>query len=269
MVAKLKVLLIHIGIDAMKKIMAITTASLLFASVVSSASAASYYLNFEWPRNDIRGPADSLDYVYAIDQNLTVSGVKGMLGPNESAQVVEQSTFIGNEGLFVAGGTEGTSSFSSMYAWEFQMLVFDFGQAVTLDRLDVSYVYSDGGLSILGLTDLNASLNLDMTWSDLLDNGWEHAGNPNTYKYPIEWSSLTIQGGLLSRYWLIGAFNPAFGGYDDHMESAFNLAGISFSVTDVSEVPLPAAAWLFMTGLAGIGWMRKRKFNRELPLTTA
>ncbi|TVQ66197.1 MAG: VPLPA-CTERM sorting domain-containing protein [Oceanospirillales bacterium] len=44
---------------------------------------------------------------------------------------------------------------------------------------------------------------------------------------------------------------------------AFKLKGISFSTMEVSEVPLPAAAWLFLTGLAGMTWMKKRKQKRN------
>ena len=45
----------------------------------------------------------------------------------------------------------------------------------------------------------------------------------------------------------------------------YGIAGGS-SIVEVSEVPLPAAAWLFLTGLAGVGWMKKRNQKRTLAL---
>lgn len=247
----------------MKKLLQTAAAGLLLASVVTTASAASYDINFA--NGVYRGPADSLDYNYGNDQTMVVSGLSNYWGPYTPAQVIQQNYVDESWGLYVTDGTHGTSNVTVDNYWKYQALVFDFGQAVSLDKLDIGWAkkWHGNGLSILGLTDLNAPLDFNTSWSGLLDNGWEHAGNPNAYNNVSSYSSVTVQGGLLSRYWLIGAINPAFGADKTYWEDAFKLKGMSFTVADVSEVPLPAAAWLFLTGLAGMGWMKKRKAKRE------
>jgi hypothetical protein len=48
-------------------------------------------------------------------------------------------------------------------------------------------------------------------------------------------------------------------GYDDTPGSfVFNETGLTFSSQTVSEVPLPAAVWLFGTALLGLGAIRRR-----------
>ena len=73
-------------------------------------------------------------------------------------------------------------------------------------------------------------------------------------------------------YWSVFLVDLSLNAYDFSENDISNIKvyGISGngggggSIVDVSEVPLPAAAWLFMSGLAGLGWMKKRKQKRNL-----
>lgn len=35
-------------------------------------------------------------------------------------------------------------------------------------------------------------------------------------------------------------------------------SGISYTINNLAPVPLPAAAWLLLSGLGGLGWLRRR-----------
>ena len=242
----------------MKKLASTAATGLLLASMAMSASAASY--SFDFTQGDYLDPQPNLNYAYGDGQSLTISGVSGYWGPNQSENVYQW----GHYGVYVDGGTHLTTNAKGGY-WDYQALVLDFGQAVTMDTFTLSYaMWGDfNNLSVLGLTDLDAPLNFQTTWSGLLDNGWEHAGHPNAYKDIGPTDTVEVQSSLLSRYWIISAYNPAFGGSWEKYADGFKLGGLGFTVHDVSEIPLPAAAWLFLTGLAGMGWMKKRKAKRE------
>ncbi|MCD8512319.1 MAG: VPLPA-CTERM sorting domain-containing protein [Nitrincola sp.] len=240
----------------MKKLLQSAAAGLLLASVVTTASAASY--SFDFTPMAYIGPQPSFNYAYGDNQSLTISGVSGYWGPNKAENIYQW----GHWGVYVDGGTHMTTNFNNSY----QALVLDFGQAVTLDTFTLSHArWADGynHVSLLALSDLNAPLNFSAAWGGLLDNGWEHAGRPDAYKGLSVGDAVAVQGNILSRYWLISAYNPVFGGGSDKWGHGFKLGGLSFTVHDVSEIPLPAAAWLFLTGLAGMGWMKKRKAKRE------
>jgi len=247
----------------MKKLLQSAAAGLLLASVVTTASAASY--SFDFTSMDYLGPKPSFNYSYGDNQSLNISGVSGYWGLNKTENVYQW----GHYGVYVNGGTHlTTNAFTTNgqdFYWDYQALVLDFGQAVTLDTFTLSYaMWNDSNhLSVLALSDLNAPLNFNTSWSGLLDNGWEHAGRPDAYKNVGPTDTVAVQGNILSRYWLISAYNPVFGGGDEHYKDGFKLGGLGFTVHDVSEIPLPAAAWLFLTGLAGMGWMKKRKAKRD------
>ena len=244
----------------MKKLLQTAAAGLLLASVVTTASAASYSLDFT--SMDYLGPKPSFSYGYGDNQSLNISGVSGYWGPNQSENIYQW----GHYGVYVDGGTHMTTNVNNSNQWDYQALVLDFGQAVSLDTFSLSYAMYGGNsnhLSLLALTDLDAGLNFNTTWTGLLDNGWQHAGPGDAYKNLGTGSAIGVQGNLLSQYWLISSYNPVFGGGAEHNADGFKLGGLGFTVHEVSEVPLPAAAWLFLTGLAGMGWMKKRKAKRE------
>lgn len=246
----------------MNKVIKVAAAAALVFSVAAPVSAAPIDLSFT---GGYVGSTSQVNYNYGDEQILSVSGLTANNNGNlRSVNVTQQ----GGYGLYTTGNTHGISNSIGMNGNNpSQMLFLDFGQAVSLDTFTLSWGFHNNGVpnygSVLAYTG-GDTLNLSgMGWSDLLSNGFAHAGDANAYKNLHVGQEASVQGGLLSQFWLIGAINPIFGGTSDGLHDSFKLGGISFSSMDVSEVPLPAAAWLFLTGLAGMGWLKKRKAKRD------
>ncbi|WP_425409427.1 VPLPA-CTERM sorting domain-containing protein [Hyphococcus sp.] len=55
------------------------------------------------------------------------------------------------------------------------------------------------------------------------------------------------------------ANNPLFVGRDQGTPDIAAVVGTNFGMTPTPEVPLPAAAWLFIAGLSGLGFAGRRK----------
>jgi hypothetical protein len=96
------------------------------------------------------------------------------------------------------------------------------------------------------------------------DTIWSSQGGVTTITLPESISSEFSQiamGIFQASKWAVFMIDTALGSYE------FNQNGISnitfYSAEKLTETPLPAAAWLFLTGLAGMGWLRKRKTKRE------
>ena len=244
----------------MKSLIHYALFSILIASIATTANATSFNISFLSP-TDVRG--SELTFDYGNDQRVSVKGVAGK--QNQSLTFVD----IQPRGQVVGGNGQGLEVKSSnLHGFNngnanngiFEMALFDFGQNVSLDSFSLRWGYDKSNLSILALTGSDHLPSItSMTWSSLLANGFENAGGPNDYKNIGLSSPTTVNGSLVARYWLIGAFNEVFGGTSIGAKcEEFRLGNLQFSVVDVSEIPLPAAAWLFLTGLAGLGLAKKR-----------
>ncbi len=55
--------------------------------------------------------------------------------------------------------------------------------------------------------------------------------------------------------WAVFLIDTALGSYEFNQNAISN---VTFYSSNITETPLPAAVWLFLTGLAGMGWLRKR-----------
>ncbi|WP_417586113.1 exosortase-dependent surface protein XDP1 [Nitrincola sp.] len=256
----------------MNKVIQLAAAAALVFSVAAPVSAASVDLNFTSGNS---GARNSLTYAYGDDQ-LTVSGLSGVNSGSISGSAVqtwagwglgmpsEGDHRISNENVSVQTGPRPWQRENQR---QYQMVLFDFGREVSLDSFTVGdAVYTNNNwASVLAYTDTAPLTTLNgQSWSDLLESGFSNAGDANTYDDVTRGTPRLVEGGLTSQYWLVGVYNAVFsdnpmGTYDE----GFKLTGISFSTIDVSEVPLPAAAWLFLTGLAGMGWVKKRKAKRD------
>lgn len=98
----------------------------------------------------------------------------------------------------------------------FDSILFSFDQAVKLTSVDIGYRYgSEGDVSVLAYTG-GAALpaNLDsyfngLSYSALISNGWTLIGNfPNMV---VGANPLGSASNVFSSYWLVGAYNSAFG----------------------------------------------------------
>ena len=256
----------------MNKIIARLGLIALAITLSTSVSAASVNLSFT---SGYVGSSSSIQYGYDDGQTLTVSGLTATNHESRLSGVLRNVNVIqnGSWGLYTQGGTHGISNQNNPHNNQNQMLMLDFGQAVSLDSFSLRWAEHNGGSpnygSVLAYTDEGIFNHQGLRWGELLDSGFTHAGDVNAYKNMHVGQPVDVQGGLVSRYWLIGAINPIFGGTTDSLVDAFKLGGISFTTVDVSEVPLPAAAWLFLTGLAGMAWMKKRKAKQSSELQVA
>jgi len=250
---------------------ALVLVTLTFAAV-SSVSAATISLNFT---SGYVGSTNQISYGYGDGQSLTVSGLSATNSTVFNSGILSNVGVTQNRswGLYTTGGTHAITNQYNSGTNQNQMLLLDFGQAVTLETFTLSWAAHNDGIpnygSVLAYTDSGLFTHNGLRWNDLLENGFTHAGGPNAYKNMHVNQPVAVQGGILSQYWLIGAINPIFGGTTDKVADAFKLGGISFTTVDVSEVPLPAAAWLFLTGLAGMGWMKRRKAKSQQSMQVA
>ena len=246
----------------MKKINQVAVGFLL-TTAVSSLSATTYTLDFTSMNSTTSISKPYIDFNYVNDSFLRVSGISGSTKPTSFENIYQLDVW----GLYVDGNTYRTTNSGVEWPynqpvfddeWNYQALLFEFDDIVALNTLSLSdghYLY-DNHLSILAHTNNDYDIDFNLSWSSLLNNGWEHVGDPDAYKGIRLDESFSVDGSALSRYWLISSFNPAFGGEGSYYTDGFNLGEVSFTV---SEVPLPAAVWVFLTGLIGMRLISNRK----------
>ena len=251
----------------MKKLASTAATGLLLASMAMSASAVTITDSVHFGGHPDYSGQD-LSFSSSNGTTVNVQGYTGGSDYTLDQDIFRDHVYSWQGGLGVWNGHKKWDHGISNQAGYYQMALLDFGEEVRLDSFVTSWNKDprNSFASVLAYTDNSAFTGLNnLSWRDLQSSGWEHAGSPDAYNHFRQGEKVSVQGGLLSQYWLVGVYNPAFGGqYNYLFHESFKLKGVHFSTfEDVSEIPLPAAAWLFLTGLAGMGWMKKRKAKRE------
>ncbi|TRY29492.1 exosortase-dependent surface protein XDP1 [Aliiglaciecola sp. M165] len=143
---------------------------------------------------------------------------------------------------------------------DFDMVLFSFDEAVELTAINIGWTGGyDSDASILGYqggTDLGSTpFSGNTKWSDLLNQGWDFRQD----SFNIGVGSEAVSSGFESKYWLVGVYNPVFGGSVNHEgNDVFKLRSISTQLTHRTEVPEPATFALLLAGVAAV-FRRKTK----------
>jgi hypothetical protein len=147
---------------------------------------------------------------------------------------------------------------------DYDMVLLSFDVAVNLAGFSLGWAqegyWSQADVSVLAYNGADAPVLAGSTWDNVADlaSGWTSEAqiyNADDYAYQA------ISSSTESKYWLIGAYNPVFGGPDWFAgNDAFKLAGVQAEpgAQPVSSVPEPGTVLLFAAGLFGIA-LRTRK----------
>jgi hypothetical protein len=175
-------------------------------------------------------------------------------------------------GLTLQNRDEGSSSpdhaidSNNERSWlrDYDMVLLSFDTAVNLAGFSLGWAregrWSQADVSVLSYDGSDAPVLAGSTWDDVADlaSGWTSEAqvyNADDYAYQA------ISTSSESKYWLIGAYNPVFGGPERYAgNDAFKLAGVQAEpgAQPVNSVPEPGTVLLFAAGLFGIA-LRARK----------
>lgn len=142
-------------------------------------------------------------------------------------------------------------------------LLFSFEQSTILRNLSIGWKTTDSDISVLRYTGQLPPVLADKTPSGLLSSGWQLVGQYGNVAANTPQSINAA--GAASSWWLVSAYNTAFGGNtgwtmgDDY----FKLLSVSGDLVPASaETPEPGS--LVLLGLAGLGmvWARRRSKPR-------
>ena len=109
------------------------------------------------------------------------------------------------------------------------------------------------------IIDSNIGYSVTSTSTVIIDGvssiGYDYSGTLNLA------DSLTIQSQTKQvQDWEMGYKVNGFYSYGDRSDGSYNTFGLNLTLTNISPVPLPAAAWLFASGFIGlVGFVRRKK----------
>jgi hypothetical protein len=224
------------------------------AAILASSFAASVFA-VPTTFNLLTGQVDGS---YLMSRNYSVGGIGLTVTgwSNNGAAVVQDTVGKWGGGLGVENATTPDHSIDSQ-GGDFDMLLLSFSTAVTLNSIDLGWIYQDDSrrsdVSIMAGT---SALTAGASWASLLTvpNGWQTAGNYNNVGY----NETAVNGSAISsKYWLIGAYNPILGAAianNDTYYEAFKLEGVKVT----KAVPESSALLLFGLGLLGLAAVRRR-----------
>lgn len=127
----------------------------------------------------------------------------------------------------------------------FDALRFDFTSGVRLTQLNIGWMDIDSDITVLAYTGAGVAPLAGLGYASLVGAGWtlvNHYSNPGTGSENIN------AGGISSRYWLIGAFNPTVGSLPTWADSTGDAVKL-LTLTGEATVPEPASLGLFGFGL--------------------
>ncbi len=159
-----------------------------------------------------------------------------------------------------ANGTDAGEGGSPEHAIDnngrYEMVLFSFAQMVELTDLEIGWKGADSDMTVLAWTGVGAPavLSSGMDWGALMAAGWSLVGQYSNVQTNT-WHTIN-EAGQASRYWLIGAHNPIFGGDvfstgNDYIKLS-GLRGIAVTID------APLSLGLLVSGLLLLARQRRR-----------
>ena len=195
-------------------------------------------------------------YVGAYGDGLGVTG--RAIGATAQESTTGDTAVIDNRAIDNSGNYE-------MLLLTFKDAVTNVATPVVMNALNLGFKGADSDLTVLAyrpdpnLGQPNSPNWLGAPYSSLLTNGWKLVGNyadvaPNTAR-PVNPNSLS------SSYWLIGAFNNAFGTGPnlDIGNDYVRLLSVTTTPAGPNGVPEPSSVVLAAIALLGLSAVRRRR----------
>lgn len=282
-----------IGILAASSAMASTQTWDFKSSGDTALNGSGYGNTIEFTRNDGEGDIELTVSAWSETINTTdfcndfpsdpscLSGT-GNSGTTEkdpyidTAQLVYYSDTLGIQNQDGEGGApqhsiDNIPNSSSTGYNDYDMVLLEFDEAITLTDVVIGWATNNGNNSNNGAADIsvvaytgNTAITSTPffaqtdTWGSLLSNGWESIGN---YQNASQTQAITTD--VVSNYWLVGAYNPIFGGNLSNANDGFKLAAVKTErgsrpppSTQISE---PGSLAVMLLGLVGLGLRRKSR----------
>ncbi len=196
-------------------------------------------------------------YSAAGDATKTAGALdRGTNGNTYAAAAVNQHGTGSGIGVAHSGPESGTSPDHSMdNLGNIDMLLLSFTSAQVLKTVTLGWSHSDSDFQLLRWTGGAFVDPAGKTAAQLLSGGWSLVNTINGGNTGSTDTSYSVNGSnFSSSYWLISAFNSAFGG------SGATTGVDGMKVLAVTAMPLPGSLALAGLGLVGLAASRRRGF---------
>lgn len=223
---------------------------LLGAGFASSAFAVPVTINLA---PNTAGYVSSFNYT-STEANVTVTGWSNKSSGNKAIAQDQIARWAGS-GVGVENQNSPQHAVDNS-SGDYDALLFSFNKVVDVSKLGIGWYQTDADVSLLaytGTSPFSGSLNgFGSNWAALLSNGWSVVGNYNRNgKGTFDVNPSDVK----SQYWLVGAYNKAFGGSLSQKNDFFKLNSIT---VEAVKVPEPGTVLLFAMGLLGLAASRRR-----------
>jgi hypothetical protein len=196
-------------------------------------------------------------------------GAHAFTGPDAATDTTVQSAILGvysgGLGVTYQGSDPKESTSSPQHALDndgkFEFIRVDFGMAVTLSAVLTGWVQNDADITVLSHTGAGSPDPNGKTIAQLTTAGWSLVGHFNGTSADSQTINVNATDAQASQYWLIGAFDPLFGGDANGANWGSGkydyLKVFAVKWDKPSKAAEPATLLLFMAGL--LAWLSSRR----------
>jgi hypothetical protein len=234
----------------MRSITSFITAIILGAAFAASALATPVTINLA---PNTAGYTWTFNYT-STEANVAVTGWSNKSSGNKAIAQDQIARWSGS-GIGVENQNSPQHAVDNS-SGDYDALLFSFNKVVDVSGLGIGWYQTDADVSVLaytGATPFSGNLNgFGSNWNVLLSNGWSLVGNYNrngTGSFAINPADID------SQYWLVGAYNSAFGGSLSQKNDYLKLKSITFEAV---QLPEPGTLLLLTMGLFGLVVRRRR-----------